>query len=67
MQAKKTMRETHERYDETSKRIAIKEKKLEMALASAERSGLFTYQKKMSPVCLHFFPQKIVFKNPNNV
>lgn len=38
MNAKKTMRETHDKYDETSKRLALKEKKLVIALASAEKS-----------------------------
>ena len=38
MNAKKTMRETHDKYDETSKRIAVKEKKCQMALASADRA-----------------------------
>merc|ERR1712111_44278 len=40
MQAKKTMRETHEKYDETSKRIAIKEEKLEMAHSEKNISRL---------------------------
>lgn len=48
MQAKKTMRETHEKYDETSKRIAIKEKKLEIAKDSAERA-----EKKLSDLEKH--------------
>ena len=38
MNAKKTMRETHDKYDETSKRLALKEKKLEIALANAEKA-----------------------------
>ena len=37
MLSKKTMRETHEKYDETGKRIAIKEKKLEIA-----KGGVFS-------------------------
>merc|ERR1719266_3072440 len=35
--SKKTMRETHEKYDETGKRIAVKERKFEMAKESAEQ------------------------------
>ena len=35
--SKKTMRETHEKYDETGKRIAVKERKYEMAKESAEQ------------------------------
>ena len=38
MQAKKTMLETHEKYDETSKRIALKERKLEIALENADKA-----------------------------
>merc|ERR1711899_499373 len=38
MNAKKTMRETHDKYDETSKRLALKEKKLVIALANAEKA-----------------------------
>ena len=38
MNAKKTMRETHDKYDETSKRLALREKKLEIALANAEKA-----------------------------
>jgi hypothetical protein len=38
MSAKKTMRETHEKYDETSRRVGIKEQKLERALASADQA-----------------------------
>ncbi len=36
--AKKTMRETHEKYDETTKRILAKERKLEAAMGSAARA-----------------------------
>lgn len=38
MAAKKTMRETHEKYDETSRRLAHKEKKLQIALEGAEKA-----------------------------
>ena len=38
MLAKKTMRETHEKFDETSKRIALKEKKLELAQKNANKA-----------------------------
>merc|ERR1711976_58196 len=38
MTAKKTMRETHDKNDETSKRLLVKERKLEMALSNAEKS-----------------------------
>ena len=36
--AKKTMRETHEKYDETSKRISVKERKLEIARGNADKA-----------------------------
>ena len=38
MTAKKTMRETHDKNDETCKRLLVKERKLEMALSNAEKS-----------------------------
>ena len=38
IEAKKTMRETHDKYDETSKRLVLKERKLELALSNAENA-----------------------------